>query len=62
VTRCYKEDSWNKTVVTESVKRRLKSVQLKASGKEVTEGAEEFLPLEAVTRERLVKTQQTEKT
>jgi hypothetical protein len=53
VPRCYKEDVWSKSsererIVGESVKRRL--------------GAVEELPLlGAVTRKRLVKTQQTEK-
>jgi hypothetical protein len=48
-----------KAVVRESVKKRLKAVQLRTSGKEVTEEAEETLPLEPVTRERLEKAQLT---
>jgi hypothetical protein len=48
-------------VVRESVKRRLKQFSQEPAGNEVSAKAEESAPLEAVTREQLVNTQQTEK-
>jgi hypothetical protein len=44
-------------VVRESMKRRLSRCSLKPGGNEVSAEAEESPLLEAVTRERLVKTQ-----
>jgi hypothetical protein len=49
-------------VVRESVKERLSRCSLEPAGNEMSAEAEESQLLEAVTRERLVKTQQTEKT
>jgi hypothetical protein len=49
-------------IVGESVKRRLSRCSKEPAGNEVNKEAEESPLLETVTRERLVKTQQTEKT
>jgi hypothetical protein len=56
VPRCYKEDNWSKNLKTEIVARE------SPPGDELRAEAEETALLEAVTRERLGKTQQTEKT
>jgi hypothetical protein len=61
VPRCYTEDNWCKSseiVLRESVRRRLSE----PVGNKVRAEAEESPLLEAVTRERPVKTQQTGKT
>jgi DNA-binding protein Fis len=48
--------------VRESVKRKLSRMSRETAGKDVRAEAEETPLLEAVTREQLVKTQQTENT
>jgi hypothetical protein len=62
--RCYKEENWSKNserVVGEFVKRKLSWCSREPAGNEVSAEAEESPLLEAVSREQLVKTQQTEK-
>jgi hypothetical protein len=74
VPRSYKEDNWGNQVssVWKSVKKRVSDSQLKTVGKELEANrhwgkgdlraeAEESPLLEAVTRERLAKTQQAGK-
>jgi hypothetical protein len=63
VPKCYK-DNWSKKTVSyrQPVKIGLSLCTWEPAGNEVSAEAEESPLLGAVTRERLVKTQQTEKT
>jgi hypothetical protein len=64
VPRCYKEANWSnrQSVVRETVKTSLSQCNREPAGNKVRAEAEEYPLLEAVTREQLLKTQQTEKT